>query len=98
MKVYNRRLCVDMRLANQAIKRERHPMPTLDELIEDMNSASMFSTLDLTAGYHQFVRDEASRYVTAFSTHVGLRRYKRLMFGVNAASEILAHPSEDTNS
>ena len=82
------RICVDMREANQAIQRERHPMPTLDELIEDMNGATVFSTLDLTAGYHQFELDEGSRYITTFSTHVGLRRYKRLMFGVNSASEI----------
>ena len=70
------RICVDMREANQAIQRERHPMPTLDELIEDMNGATVFSTLELTAGYHQFALDEGSRYITTFSTHVGLRRYK----------------------
>ena len=39
-------------------------------------------------GYHQLVLHEESRYVTTFTTHVGLRRYKRLMFGINAASEI----------
>ena len=77
-----------MREANKAIKRERHPMPTLDELIEDLNGSCIFSTLDLTSGYHQFELDESSRYITTFSTHLGLRRYKRLMFGVNAASEI----------
>lgn len=82
------RICVDMRQANHAIQRERHPMPTLDELIEDMNGSTTFSTLDMTSGYHQFVLEENSRYITTFSTHVGLRRYKRLMFGVNAASEI----------
>ena len=83
------RICVDMRQANTAIKRERHPMPTLDELIDDMNGATLFSTLDLTAGYHQFELEESCRYITTFSTHLGLRRYKRLMFGVNAASEII---------
>ena len=47
------RLCVDMREANKAIARERHLMPTLDEIIHDLNGASVFSTLDLNQGYHQ---------------------------------------------
>ena len=37
------RLCVDMREANQAVKRERHTMPTIEELILDMNGAKSFS-------------------------------------------------------
>lgn len=53
-----------------------------------MNGATHFSTLDLSSGYHQLELAPESRYVTTFSTHVGLRRYKRLPFGINAASEI----------
>ena len=71
------RICVDMRQANKAIKRERHPMPTLKDIIADLNGASVFSTLDMTAGYHQFELAPEARHVTTFSTHVGLRRYKR---------------------
>lgn len=63
-------------------------MPTLEDIIANLNGASVFSTLDMTAGYHQFELAPEARHVTTFSTHVGLRRYKRLMFGVNAASEI----------
>ncbi len=82
------RICVDMREANKAVQREKHVMPTLDELIADLNGATKFSTLDLSAGYHQLLLDEPSRYITTFSTHAGLHRYKRLMFGLNAAAEI----------
>ena len=82
------RICVDMREANKAVKREKHLMPTIDDLITDLNGATMFSTLDLRAGYHQLELDPESRQITTFSTHVALYRYKRLMFGINAASEI----------
>lgn len=82
------RVCVDMREANRAIGREKHPMPTVDDLIADLNSSTVFSKLDMTNAYHQLELDESSRYITTFTTHVGLRRYKRLLFGVNAASEI----------
>ena len=82
------RICVDMREPNKAIGRERHPMPTLDDLIADLNGATIFSKLDMTQAYHQLELEESSRHMTTFTTHVGLRRYKRLLFGVNAASEI----------
>ena len=82
------RICVDMREANKAIKREKHLIPTIDDLTADLNGAMHFSSLDLSSGYHQLELSLESCYVTTFSTHVGLRWYKRLPFGVNAASEM----------
>ena len=88
------RICIDMREANKAIERERHLTPTIDDLIHDLNGAKYFSHLDLRAGYHQLELDEESRKITTFSTHVGLRRYKRLIFGISSASEIFQHTIE----
>ena len=82
------RLCVDMRKANDAIRRERHVTPTIDDIIFKLNGATVFSKLDLLNGFHQIELDEDSRNITTFATHVGLRRYKRLNFGVSAAPEI----------
>lgn len=47
------RLCVDMRMPNKAIQRERHPTPTVDDLINSLNGATVYSKLDLRSGYHQ---------------------------------------------
>ena len=85
------RLCVDMRMPNKAIRRERHPSPTVDDLIHNLNGATVFSKLDLRAGYHQIPLAAKSRYITTFATHKGLRRYTRLNFGTNSASEIFQH-------
>ena len=63
-------------------------MPTVDELINDLNGAKIFSKVDLRSGYHQLELDKNSRSITTFSTHVGLFRYKRLNFGVCSASEV----------
>ncbi len=82
------RLCIDMRMPNQAIRRERHPTPTVDDLIHTLNGATVFSKLDLKAGYHQIPLAPESRHITTFVTHKGLRRYTRLNFGTNSASEI----------
>ena len=82
------RVCGDYRQANKAIKRERHPIPTVDELLQDMSGATKFSKVDLKAGYHQILLDKESRSITTFTTHCGLFRYKRLPFGISAASEV----------
>ena len=89
------RICVDMRRANQAISRERHPMPTVDDLIHTLNGATVFSKLDLRSGYHQLTLAPESRYITTFATHKGLRRYTRLNFATNSASEIFRKTIQD---
>ena len=65
------RICVDMRQPNQAIKRTRHIIPTIDDMIVDLNGAKIFSKLDLNKGYHQLELSEKSRKITTFTTHVG---------------------------
>ena len=47
------RLCLDMRRVNEAVIRERHMIPKLDELLQDINGATVFSKIDLTSCYHQ---------------------------------------------
>ena len=71
--------------------RTRHVTPTLDELICDLRHAQVFSKIDLQSGYHQLDLHPSSRSITIFATHYGLFRYKRLIFGVNAAAGIFQH-------
>ena len=70
------RICVDMREANKAIKRQRHVMPTIDDILFEMNGAKFFSKIDLKKAYHQIELDEESREITTFATHIGLFRYR----------------------
>ena len=79
------RLCVDIRRANQAIVRERHPIPTVDDVLYQLNGSTVFSKLDLRWGFHQIELKEQSRKITTFITHKGLFRFKRLMFVVSSA-------------
>lgn len=85
------RLCLDMRRANEAIVRERFPIPTVDEVLQGMNGSTIFSKLDLKWGYHQLELTPDSREITTFAVHNGLYRYKRLLFGVSSASEQYQH-------
>ena len=70
------RLWVDMRQANMAVKRERFPIPTIDEVLQDLNQSKFFSKLDLTFAYHQIELSPESRKITTFiGTHKELYRY-----------------------
>ena len=82
------RVCVDMREANQAVRRERHLTPTVDDLITELNGSKVFTRLDMNAGYHQIELAPESRHITTFSTHLGIFRYKRLSFSISSAAEI----------
>ncbi|XP_058817909.1 uncharacterized protein K02A2.6-like [Topomyia yanbarensis] len=88
------RLCIDMRRANQAVIRETHPLPLVDELLGSVNGATTFSKVDIKDAYHQLEISERSRPITTFITKSGLFRYKRLMFGVSCAPEIFQKTME----
>ena len=49
------RLCVDMRKANTAIIRNYYPIPTLDEVLYEVNGAKILSKLDLVEVYYKIV-------------------------------------------
>ena len=70
-------------------------MPTIDDPVADINGATVFSKLDLSAGYHQLELAPENRNITTFSTHVVLRRYERQLFGIKAASEIFQNAIEE---
>ena len=86
---YEIRMCIDMRQANKAIQRTRHPSPGIEDLIHDLNGATHFCKLDMNNAFLQLELDRDSRYITTFATHQGLHRYKRLNFGTTSASEEL---------
>ena len=46
-------ICLDMRQANRAILREKHPVPTVEETLQKISEAKVFSKLDLNMAFHQ---------------------------------------------
>eukprot|EP00795_Rhopilema_esculentum_P011154 gene11154-biopygen13507 len=55
------RICVDMRMANQAIDRVRYPIPTVNDISLELNGSKYFTKLDLSQAYHQLPLAEESR-------------------------------------
>ena len=91
------RMNLDMRDANKAIRRNRHVIPTIEELRHDLNGAKIFSVMDQNCGYNQYQLAEGlSRDITAFRTHQGIKKLKRLHFGISVAAEVFQRENEMT--
>ena len=89
------RLCVDYRHINKSIIRERHMLPTIEEITAQLDGAQVFSVLDAESGFHQIRLDEVSRPLTTFAAHCGLYRFRRLPFGIACAPEVFQRVVSD---
>lgn len=79
------RLCVDLTDVNKAVIPDKYPLPTAEELTSHFHGSSVFSKMDLRHGYLQIPLAPASMDLTAFVTHVGVFRYRRMPFGLSSA-------------
>ena len=75
------RICVDLTHLNKVVKREIHPMSSVDESLAKLGKASVFSKLDANSGFWQLPLDEESK-LTTFITPQGRFAFNRIPFGI----------------
>ncbi len=76
------RFCCDYRRLNQVTFKDAYPLPRVEESLDALGNAKLFSTLDLTAGYFQVAVSESDREKTAVTMPFGLFEWTRMPFGL----------------
>ena len=95
------RLCIDYRRVNAVTEPDCHPLPRIDDIIDEVGRAAFVSTLDLTQGYYQVPLSERARPISAFITPDGLWQWRVMPFGLRNApatfQRLMAHLIRDLN-
>lgn len=82
-KDFTARLCVDFRRINKVIVKDRYPLPLIEDQLDRLQNALIFSTIDLRNGFFHVTVNEESRKYTSFVTHNGQYQFRKVPFGLS---------------
>ena len=79
------RFCIDYRKLNTVTKKDAYPLPRIDQTMDALANAKLFSSIDLISGYWQIELDPSDKEKSAFTTSCGLYEFNVMPFGLCGA-------------
>ena len=81
------RVCIDPRPLNKALHRSHYPLPVIDDILQELGKARVFSKADLKDGFLQIELDDESSRLTTFQTPWDRHRWLRMPYEISSAPE-----------
>lgn len=82
------RVCIDYRRLNRKLIKDNYPLPLIDDILDCLQNAKIFITIDLKNGFFHVPVNEKSRKYTSFITHNGQYQFRRMPFGISNGPSI----------
>jgi hypothetical protein len=76
------RFCVDYREVNLITRKDKYPLPLIEDYLDKFHGMKYFCTLDLASGYWQLKMCGMDKCKTAFTSHKGLYQFNVMPFGL----------------